>query len=88
MNLSTIRANFAFGKLPELGRDQEWAKDPGCPEGGLYPRAKFERTPAADEFRRPRAVEVKFDEPEDCPKGHHIDYTHDNRRIFVPNHRG
>lgn len=88
MNLSTIRANFAFGKLPELGDGHEWAKDPGCHEGGLYPRSKFERTPVADEFRRPETIKVICKEPDDCPEGYHVDYTDDNRRIFVSNHKG
>lgn len=84
MNLSSIRANFTFGRLPKLEDGQEWAKDPGCPECGLYPRSKFERTPVADEFRRPETTALKDKKPGSCPSGYYEFYTSDNRVVLLP----
>lgn len=71
MNVNAIKTNLAgvrFGShRPEAPEGYEWAKDDGCPEGGLYLRQIDKDT-----------VQIST-----RPEGKRVFFTDDNRAVFL-----
>ncbi len=97
MNVNAIRTNLAgvrFGSYrQEAPEGYEWAKDDGCPEGGLYLRRKIDKCQCRDRANECelRAIEkdkeknpINIDPMSCCPKGHVPYYTYDGRCIYIP----
>ena len=86
MNLTAVSSAGFKGGLPKLAEGQVWSRDYSCPEGGMFP-VKLERSPKKDTF------EITFKIPQGyieqpCPNGYHVDYTPDNRQVFIPDFKG
>ena len=92
MNLKGISLNLAGvnfkSKLPQAPEGYEYARDYGCPEGGMYLRKleedTFESPSKRAEKLRQEELEYYEKSQRECPEGYKTFFTDDDRCVFIP----